>query len=75
MNKLISILAVSAALAGSAFAQSTPTSPPFAPVTQDIKAATPKSAYVLDARGIIARDPFGLCWRTGYCMRSTGWWW
>ncbi|NRR30925.1 OmpA family protein [Oxalobacteraceae bacterium] len=66
MNKLISILAVSAAFAGSAIAQTQPTSPPFAPVTQDIKAATPKSAYVQDARGVIARDPFGLCWRTGY---------
>ena len=65
MKKLMSILAVSAAFAGSAIAQ-TPTTPPFAPVTQDIKAATPKSAYVQDARGVIARDPFGLCWRTGY---------
>lgn len=33
---------------------------------QDIKANTPNSAYVQDGRGIIARDPFGLCWRTGY---------
>ncbi|MES2931894.1 MAG: OmpA family protein [Pseudomonadota bacterium] len=33
---------------------------------QDIKANTPKSAYVQDSRGVIARDPFGLCWRTGY---------
>ncbi|MBC3935726.1 outer membrane protein OmpA [Undibacterium rugosum] len=33
---------------------------------QDIKAATPNSAYVQDARGVIARDAFGLCWRTGY---------
>ena len=65
MKKLISMLAVSAAFAGSAIAQ-TPTAPPYAPVTQDIKAATPKSAYVQDARGVIARDPFGLCWRTGY---------
>ncbi len=32
----------------------------------DIKANTPYSAYVQDARGIIVRDPFGLCWRTGY---------
>lgn len=66
MKKLISMLAISAAFAGSAFAQSAPTAPPYAPVTQDIKAATPKSAYVQDARGVIARDPFGLCWRTGY---------
>jgi len=32
----------------------------------DIKAKTPYSAYVQDARGVIVRDPFGLCWRTGY---------
>jgi OOP family OmpA-OmpF porin len=67
MNKLITTMfAASAMLAGTALAQTKPTAPPFAPVTQDIKAPTPKSAYVQDARGIIARDPFGLCWRTGY---------
>lgn len=33
---------------------------------KDIKANTPYSAYVQDARGVIVRDPFGLCWRTGY---------
>ena len=66
MKKIIaSLFAVSAVIAGSAGAQQ-PTQPPFAPVTTDIKAPTPKSAYVQDARGIIARDPFGLCWRTGY---------
>lgn len=32
----------------------------------DIKANSPYSAYVQDARGVIVRDPFGLCWRTGY---------
>lgn len=32
----------------------------------DIKASTPNSAYVQDGRGVIVRDPFGLCWRTGY---------
>lgn len=32
----------------------------------DIKAQTPSSAYVQDGRGVIARNPFGLCWRTGY---------
>lgn len=67
MKKLIStIFAASAVLAGSVAAQDKPTAPPFAPVTQDIKAATPKSAYVQDQRGVIARNPFGLCWRTGY---------
>ncbi len=68
MNKFAAfILAASAALAGSASAQNTyPTAPPYAPVTTDIKATSPRSAYVQDQRGIIARDPFGLCWRTGY---------
>ena len=67
MKKLIStIFAASAVLAGTVAAQDKPTAPPFAPVTQDIKAATPKSAYVQDQRGVIARNPFGLCWRTGY---------
>jgi OOP family OmpA-OmpF porin len=67
MKKLITTMfAASALLAGSVLAQDKPTAPPFAPVTQDIKASTPKSAYVQDARGVIARDPFGLCWRTGY---------
>ena len=66
MNKFVTLLfAASTVIAGSASAQ-TPTSPPFAPITPDIQASTPKSAYVQDARGVIARDPFGLCWRTGY---------
>ena len=30
----------------------------------DIK-ANPSSTYVQDGRGVIARSPFGLCWRTG----------
>jgi OOP family OmpA-OmpF porin len=50
-------------MAGSASAQS---APPYAPLTTDIQAPTPYSAYVQDARGVIARNPFGLCWRTGY---------
>ncbi|MES2756810.1 MAG: OmpA family protein [Pseudomonadota bacterium] len=68
MNKLATfVLAASAAIAGSAFAQSSaPTAPPYAPVTTDIKANSPYSAYVQDSRGIIVRNPFGLCWRTGY---------
>jgi OOP family OmpA-OmpF porin len=68
MKKLATfILAASAAIAGSAFAQSSaPTAPPYAPLTTDIKANSPYSAYVQDQRGIIARNPFGLCWRTGY---------
>jgi OOP family OmpA-OmpF porin len=64
MNKFATlVLAASAAMAGSAFAQS---APPYAPLTTDIQAAKPYSAYVQDARGVIARNPFGLCWRTGY---------
>ena len=64
MNKFATlVLAASAAMAGSAFAQ---TAPPYAPLTTDIQANKPYSAYVQDARGVIARNPFGLCWRTGY---------
>jgi OOP family OmpA-OmpF porin len=64
MKKLVTfLLAAAAALAGSAHAQ---TEPPFAPLNTDIKANTPYSAYVQDGRGVIARNPFGLCWRTGY---------
>ncbi len=63
MKKFLSLFLAASAVAGSALAQ---TSPPFAPLTTDIKAPTPYSAYVQDARGVIARNPFGLCWRTGY---------
>ena len=57
MNKLATLVfAATAAMAGSASAQS---APPYAPLTTDIKAPTPYSAYVQDARGVIARDPFG----------------
>lgn len=64
MNKLATlVLAATATMAGSAFAQS---APPYAPLTTDIQAKTPYSAYVQDARGVITRNPFGLCWRTGY---------
>ena len=55
MNKSINLLlAASAMFAVSASAQ------------QDIQAKTPYSAYLQDSRGVIARDPYGLCWRTGY---------
>ncbi|UVW29864.1 outer membrane protein OmpA [Massilia sp. H6] len=63
MNKLASLLLATTVLAGNALAQ---TAPPYAPLTTDIKARTPHSAYVQDSRGVIARNPFGLCWRTGY---------
>lgn len=62
MKKLVSLM-LAALAAGSAFAQ---TAQPYAPLTTDIMANKPHSAYVQDARGVIARDPYGLCWRTGY---------
>ncbi len=63
MKKLITLMLAASALAGSAMAQ---TSPPFAPLTTDIQAPKPHSAYVQDARGVIVRNSTGLCWRTGY---------
>ena len=60
MNKSVKMSTLAALLAsasGAVLAQQ--------PLT-DIKAATPVSGYVQDSRGIIVRDPFGLCWRTGY---------
>ena len=57
MNKLVKLVfAASAVVAFSAQAQT----------ITDIQAKTPNSAYVQDSRGVIVRDPFGLCWRTGY---------
>ena len=60
MNKSVKMSTLAALLAsasGAAMAQQ--------PLT-DIKAATPVSGYAQDVRGNIVRDPFGLCWRTGY---------
>jgi OOP family OmpA-OmpF porin len=55
MNKLVKLVfAATAVVAISASAQ------------ENIQAKTPTSAYVQDSRGVIVRDPFGLCWRTGY---------
>ncbi|MBC7489609.1 MAG: OmpA family protein [Glaciimonas sp.] len=57
MNKLAKLVfAASAVVALTASAQE----------TKDIQTATPTSAYVQDARGNTARDPYGLCWHTGY---------
>ena len=57
MNKLVKLVfAASAVVALSAQAQE----------IKDIQAKTPNSAYVQDSRGVIVRNPFGLCWRTGY---------
>ncbi|UUZ50078.1 hypothetical protein LP420_08690 [Massilia sp. B-10] len=39
--------------------------PLFAPVTTDIIAPKGNAGYVIDARGVVARDPYGLCWHTG----------
>lgn len=64
MKKLATLLlAASAVLAGNVSAQ---TAAPYAPLTTDVKVRTPYSAYVQDSRGSIVRNPFGLCWRTGY---------
>ena len=66
MNKSVKMSALAALLASAGCAQfAAPPSPPQQPLT-DIKAATPVSGYAQDARGNIVRDPFGLCWRTGY---------
>jgi OmpA-OmpF porin, OOP family len=57
MNKLANIVfAASAVVSFSASAQQ---------ALQDVQARTPNSAYLQDSRGVIARDPFGLCWHTG----------
>jgi OOP family OmpA-OmpF porin len=58
MKKSIKLGLVASALmtvSGLVFAQAT-----------DVKLVDPKeSPYVIDARGVIVKDPFGLCWRTG----------
>lgn len=50
------ILAISALVATSAFAQQ----------ATDIKAKTSHSAYLQDSRGVVVRNADGHCWRTGY---------
>lgn len=37
----------------------------FAQAGTDIQANAGKSMYLQDGRGVIARSPFGLCWRSG----------
>lgn len=64
MNKSVKLSAVAALLAATGCANLQPTAPAH-PLT-DIVAAKPVSGYLHDARGIIVRDPFGLCWRDGY---------
>jgi OOP family OmpA-OmpF porin len=62
MKKILTMILVTAAAASGAMAQ---TSPPFAPLTTDIIAPKGNAGYVIDARGVVARDPYGLCWHTG----------
>lgn len=38
----------------------------FSQTITDIQAKPGNSAYMQDARGVVVRSPFGLCWRTGY---------
>jgi OmpA-OmpF porin, OOP family len=40
--------------------------PTLAQQAVDIKAKTPNSAYVQDSRGVVVRNAYGSCWRTGY---------
>lgn len=37
-----------------------------AQTSTDIQARTGNSAYAQDGRSVIVRNPYGLCWRTGY---------
>jgi OOP family OmpA-OmpF porin len=66
MNKSVKMSALAALMASAGCANLSSAPTPAAQPLTDIKAATPVSGYVQDARGIIVRDPFGLCWRTGY---------
>lgn len=38
----------------------------FAQTISDIQTRTGNSAYAQDGRSVIVRNPYGLCWRTGY---------
>lgn len=66
MNKSVKMSALAALLASAGCASLSSAPQPAAQPLTDIKAATPVSGYAQDARGIVVRDPFGLCWRTGY---------
>jgi OmpA-OmpF porin, OOP family len=54
-------LALCIGLCGATFA----TSQGLAQSVTDVQAKTPHSAYLQDGRGVIVRNPFGLCWRSG----------
>lgn len=57
MKKLFKLsVVVSALVATSALAQQ----------AGDIKVKTPYSAYLQDGRGVVVRNAYGNCWRTGY---------
>ena len=66
MNKSVKMSALAALLASAGCASLSSAPQPAAQPLTDIKAATPVSGYAQDARGVVVRDPFGLCWRTGY---------
>ena len=66
MNKSVKMSALAALLASAGCANMSSAPTPAAQSLTDIKAATPVSGYAQDARGNVVRDPFGLCWRTGY---------
>ena len=66
MNKSVKMSALAALLASAGCANMSSAPTPAAQPLTDIKAATPVSGYAQDSRGVIVRDPFGLCWRTGY---------
>lgn len=44
----------------------TVTASALAQASTNIQAGTASSAYVQDGRGVITRNAFGLCWRSGY---------
>lgn len=65
-NLLAFLLAAASMVAAAVAGAQTPTEPPYASLDTDIRASTGNSAYLQDARGIVVRNPYGLCWRTGY---------
>ena len=56
MQKHLALTALALAVSTGAMADTVP----------DIKAKTPYSAYLQDARGVIVRSNTGLCWHTNY---------
>lgn len=58
MNKLITLLLAASALVT------------LSANAADIQAPKPNSAYAQDGRGVVVRNPYGLCWRTGYWVKT-----